>query len=56
MTTLSPPKCFECKYLHGDRTCEAFPDGIPDDIWWGENEHTKPYPEDNGFRFSPIEE
>ena len=41
---------------HGDRTCEAFPGGIPDEIWWGENDHTKPYPEDNGFRFSPIEE
>jgi hypothetical protein len=27
------------------RKCAAFPEGIPDDIWFGKNKHTKPLPE-----------
>jgi hypothetical protein len=31
--------------------CKAFPDGIPDEIAYGENLHLTPYPGDNGIRF-----
>ena len=31
--------------------CDAFPDGIPDVIWNGEHDHTKPYDGDNGVLF-----
>ncbi len=34
-----------------ERRCEAFPEGIPLEIWRGENDHTKPFPNDNGIRF-----
>jgi hypothetical protein len=33
------------------RTCAAFPNGIPDEIWLGDNDHTEPYPGDMGVRF-----
>lgn len=31
--------------------CKAFPKGIPDEIWQGKNDHTKPHPGDNGIQF-----
>lgn len=31
--------------------CKAFPDGIPDEIAYGDNKHLKPYPGDNGIQF-----
>jgi hypothetical protein len=33
------------------RTCEAFPDGIPTEIWEGRNKRRRPYPDDHGLRF-----
>jgi hypothetical protein len=50
------PVCVHCKhhaYKQG-RTCPAFPDGIPAEIWRGDNPHTSPYPGDNGIRFEPV--
>lgn len=35
--------CFRCKHFRRfEGGCNAFPDGIPDEITSGENEHTKP--------------
>jgi len=31
--------------------CKAFPDGIPDEIAYGDNKHTEPYPGDNGIQY-----
>jgi hypothetical protein len=31
--------------------CSAFPDGIPDEIAYGSNLHTKPFPGDHGFLY-----
>jgi hypothetical protein len=58
------PRCYqrECKHLIGvkqDRmqestervVCVAFPDGIPDEIAYGSNPHTTPYPGDHGIRY-----
>ena len=33
--------------------CDAFPDGIPDEIAYGDNPHTSPFPGDNGIQFEP---
>ena len=64
MTTGLAPQCIECKHAPGNQGrpvtkpgawCDAFPDGIPEDIFWGDHNHKKPYPGDNGIRFEPIE-
>lgn len=36
------------------RTCAAFPDGIPSEIWRGLNDHTRPFAGDNGITFQRI--
>ena len=33
--------------------CDAFPDGIPDEIIWEGADHHKPYPGDHGIQFEP---
>ncbi len=56
--------CMHCKHLHdGDEyledpfvSCDAFPDGIPGEIFEGENLHKEPYEGDNGIRFEESEE
>ncbi len=51
--------CSLCVHLNLNafpaRRCSAFPKGIPDEIWLGKNDHTKPYPGDNGIQFIKIE-
>jgi len=62
--SLPEPKCFSRKCRHyrgvlwlGDEestevnVCAAFPEGIPDEIAYGENPHTKPFQGDNGIQF-----
>jgi hypothetical protein len=44
----------ESKYIKGGNVCDAFPDGIPDEIWLGKNDHKKPYPGDHGIQFEEI--
>ncbi|TLU53293.1 MAG: hypothetical protein FDX02_08485 [Chlorobium sp.] len=47
--------CTSCAYRPTgiERTCKAFPDGIPIDIWMGNNDHKQPYQGDNGIMFAP---
>jgi len=35
--------------------CEAFPDGIPDDIAYGDNLHEKPVEGDHGIQYEKKE-
>ena len=40
------PICFKCiHYLFETGTCKAFPNGIPDEIYLGDNHHRKPLPD-----------
>ena len=61
---LQEPKCFtrKCKHYLGviqpdgtemteTNSCEAFPESIPNEIAYGNNDHTKPFPGDNGIQF-----
>jgi len=43
--------CSLCINKTEGRTCLAFPEGIPDEIWDGKNKHTKPFKGDNGIQF-----
>ncbi len=46
--------CLFCSHLKGFLHCVAF-DEIPLPIWNGKHKHHKPYPGDNGIRFTPKE-
>lgn len=37
-------RCFNCIRYRGELKCQAFPNGIPDVILLGENDHSKPLP------------
>lgn len=57
--TTDIPVCFEC--AHFDRSdaaeikCKAFPKRIPNKIWLGENDHSKPLPDQkNNIVFKPL--
>lgn len=45
--------CSFCRHSNNDpeRTCAAFPEGIPMEIWMGSNKHIASYPGDHGIQF-----
>ena len=51
------PQCFFCQRFHRDeegRKCDAYPDGIPPEVFKSEVDHTKPYKGDNGLTFLDV--
>ena len=50
-------KCTFCKHYNVGMSCIAFPNGIPEEILSGENDHTQPLPgQDNDIVFEEINE
>ncbi len=59
MIDIPAPMCIFCRHLkYGSTKCEAFPEGIPDQILFGSHDHRHPYEGDHGVRFelAPGEE
>lgn len=63
--TMGISMCWACKHSRGDSdeidgiltgTCDAFPDGIPLEIYAGGFDHRKEFAGDNGVRFEPVTE
>ena len=48
-------QCLDCKHYTGLCTCEAFPEGIPEEIFNGTVTHNEQYPGDMGFMYEPID-
>lgn len=48
-------QCVLCRHYQCALACEAFPDGIPEEIITGEFDHTQPHAGDHGIRFEPVE-
>jgi hypothetical protein len=47
-------QCGVCQHIrdtHLQRTCRAFPDGIPPDVWNGVVRHDHPIKGDHGLQF-----
>jgi len=50
-----PPDCIKCKHKTARRLCKAFPNGIPDAIYFEYFDHTEPFEGDKGIRFEEKE-
>ena len=56
MTSILPPMCVVCARLRDSEqgfACEAYPDGIPEQIIDGKWDHRLPQPGDHGLQFAP---
>jgi len=58
--TLGKGICNKCQHSLPSKegqsypSCEAFPNGIPEEILIGEFDHHKPYKGDNGIQFEAV--
>lgn len=58
MTSIGPTICMSCTRWHRGglmveipATCDAFPDGIPLNIFPGQDDHRQPVEGDNGLQY-----
>lgn len=51
MTEFTPSQCRACERKLTARTCEAFPEGIPDLMLFGGGDHRLPLPGDQNKQF-----
>lgn len=60
MTTTLGSQCLSCEHFRSpldfpdadERTCAAFPDGIPEEIWANRADHRREFPGDGGIRWT----
>ena len=58
MTTTLPPICLWCVHHHGQQsitTCDAFPEGIPEEVMSASADHMEPIPGDSGITFVSVQ-
>jgi len=58
MTSIDAPMCIKCAHFQDlieKPKCNAFPDGIPDEIWEEGFNHRNPFPGDDGILFEPVD-
>jgi hypothetical protein len=48
------PDCIYCTHFIDGGTCDAFTNGIPEDIWDGTVSHQSQYPGDNGIQYEAM--
>lgn len=55
MARVRSPICWTCQHKRPTfkHYCDTFPQGIPDEIWTGKNDHTQPYEGDQGIQYEP---
>lgn len=46
--------CWDCAHSRADRTCTAFPAGIPDALWNAVRGHREAFPGDGGIQYQQI--
>ncbi len=46
--------CWDCVHSRVGKTCLAFPDGIPDELWGAYQGHREPYPGDHGIQYEQM--
>jgi hypothetical protein len=49
------PICQGCSWRHDNRTCVAFPRGIPPQILLSLADHRQPFLGDHGIRFAAVD-
>lgn len=54
-------QCMDCKNYIGKNEkekfyCHAFPDGIPEDVFWNKIDHKKNIDGDKGIKFEKIKD
>jgi len=56
-TPIYSPTCSTCKHLTdgSERKCAAFPEGIPIEIWKGDNDHRDSFQGDRDIQFELAE-
>ena len=47
--------CWGCAHQRPGKTCTAFPNGIPDELYNAYRGHRTPYPGDNGIQYTGYE-
>jgi hypothetical protein len=52
------PQCIFCIHVNPRNwfVCPAFPDGVPEDIYYNRVDHRQPFNGDNGIHFEPKDQ